>query len=477
MLANTWKIKRWETIDWILVLVSIALFTLSCYYAQERIIFTDTAVYFFVITDTSNVYTSSRFICILSQWMPMLGALLGLPLKVLLYLYSINFILIPLLSMLCCAKVFRNKSMALAIGLFYTIMNSLVFYYPVTEFQMGLCLLLVYHAFLLWYFDSMPKASPILFIVVTLALGSTILWAHPLVQLVFGAYLCWVFCTMPQFRNRLMLAPVLLWLSYIVYKKWGIPLHGFQANYDKQQMQNLDNFKVPFAEYFNFNLASTFYHKFLADYFVVIAIILLSVFFLLRQRKWLSAILFLGILFSFWLLVIVCYKDYDYNYYTEHMMQPVPFFIALVWASNYKKWLGNWPIIAPISIALFFIISISKINNAQSEFAKRLQWYKNYIGLMQRNGVENAVIQPSYRAFGNEYNYWASTCESNILSSLEHNNTTVNLKVDWDAGKYNDNLSTERKEQTRYYRFSNTPFVMLDSIATPKILEQLKQVY
>lgn len=468
--------KSRDSLDIILLLVSLVLIFFSCWYAKERVIFTDTSVYFFVVSDAGQFYNSSRFVGVLSQILPILGVVSGVSLKGLLYLYSLNFILIPIVSILICRLVFKSKETALAIALFYTIMSSMVFYYPVTEFQMGLCLLLVYHAFLLWYFRQ-EKTRVILFLSVTLVLLVTVLFAHPLTPIVFYAYLVWILISNPQMRKKLILIPASFPIIIYLLKKLFKEALSVQTSYDNQRMEGIANFNTSFINYFSFNLAKESLGRFSSDYFIAIIIAISVIIYFMIKRRWLLALLFTGLLFSFWLLVSVSFKDSRYDHYAEHLFQPLPFFLALVLATYLndmtkgKKWI-QFTVLSAI-----FLISFGKINSNHGMFTQRLQWYSNYIDLMHRKGIINGVLQPSYRAFGDEYYYWASSCEAYILSSLPGPDSTVNFKVDWNAHNYNANLQNEDNRRTKYYEFRRLPFVMLDSVASKAELKRLQQVY
>ena len=50
----------------ILILVSLVLIFGSIFYAKQRVIFTDTSVYFFAVSDSGSFYNSSRFVGVFS---------------------------------------------------------------------------------------------------------------------------------------------------------------------------------------------------------------------------------------------------------------------------------------------------------------------------------------------------------------------------------------------------------------------------
>ncbi len=459
----------------ILSIVSVALLIFACVYYKERIIFTDTAVYAFTMADSGNFYiATNRFICILSQLLPVTGVLLGVPLKLVLYLYSLNCILLPITASFICYRFFRNRQVALAILLFYVLTSIWVFYYPVTEFQMGLCLLMVYHAYIIWYFER-PR-SRAFFWAVSIILLVTITFSHPLAFYTFFAWLVWLFISTPACRKKMLLIlPLIVIVSHFIKERFFKTFVG-EVIYDDARKEGLNNFFAPLTSYFTAPLAKASAKVFLQEYFAVLGIVILVSIFFLLKKKWLSFFFFAAVLAGFWLLVTVSFREYNYDHYTEHLYQPIPFFIALIFTQYLDDILRSnvwrWSL-----LSLLFIISFSKINSNRDFFTLRLQWYQNYIGLMQEKQEQNGVITPRYLAFGHDYDYWASTCESYLLSSLPGPDSSVNLIVAEQTKQANESQLADPERKTKYFWFSRRPFRMLDELASPAKLDSLHNVF
>lgn len=445
----------------------LALFAML--YARERIILTDTAVYFYSCVENRTFYASGRYVAVFSQLLPLAGVLAGLSLRTVLLLYSFNLILIPLAGIALCLRVFRSRGTALSILLFYILMGMSTFYYPVSEFQMGLCFLLVYHAFLLWYFRQGTRKKAV-FYGVGLFMVPTIVYAHPLSQYVFIAWLLWFLLSHPQARKAMMLFPLLLSIAaQFFFSKVMVA----QVAYDDSRKSLLQNFKAPPASYFTGLLAKGSLDSFRNDYFAVAVLILLLLVFLLRSRKWLQLLVFAGFLSAFWLLVTVSFKDWSYNFYTEHLYQPLPFFIALVAGQYYKevffsKKMAAW------GFGILCVLAFAKINGNHRFFERRLDWYSACMQQMRARNVDHAVVSPAYLPQGNK-DYWACFCETMLLSSLAAPDSSMALVVDGNLAKLNGNLEKEQPVRTPYFTRTVNPFVSLDSLAGPAVLLQLQQ--
>ncbi len=468
--------RRFNETGIILILTSIAMVFFACFYYKERIIFTDTAVYAFTVADRGSFYiATNRFICILSQLLPIAGALLGVPLSTILILYSVNFILLPLTACYVVYKPLKSPSTALAILLFYTFSSMWVFYYPVSEFQMGLCLLLVYHAYILWYFRQPVQKKPA-FCIISFTVLVTVTFSHPLSLYVFLAWLLWLYITCPKCRSRLLLFSLAVVIISHFIKDSFFKTYVGDIIYDESRKEGLKNFSAALPSYFSSNLAKESMKVFVHEYFTVLIISLLLFFYFIVNRKWIPAFLFPALLLGFWLLVTVSFPEYKYDHYTEHLYQPLPFFVALVF-SRYVHKLFPKNLLRGLVLTIIFIISFSKINSNHKFYTLRLQWFQNYIGFMHEKKVRNGVISPHYLAFGKNYDYWASTPESYLLSSLPGPDSTVNLIVDDNVTRSNNAFSSEPERRTKYFHISNEPFQMLDLLADPKTLDSLTDVF
>ncbi len=470
--------KRSRTFDPslpVLGLAALVLLVLAIWFAPERVIFTDTAVYLYTLADTGHPYiATNRFICLLSQILPLTGVAAGFSLKTVIYLYSINCILIPLVSSFICLRVFRNKEIALAIILFYILMDAWVFYYPVTEFQMGLCLLLLYHAFVLWYCGR-EKPGPGLFFLVSIPIVATIIFSHPLALYVYFAWSAWLFLNHPVTRKRIFLLPPALALAAHFIKEHFFKAMVGATSYDEQRKEGLANFKAPVSTYFDSLLGKGALKALTGDYFILLALVLLLLVFYARRKQWLTLLFFGGILSGFWLLVTVSFKAWPYDHYPEHLYQPVPFFVALAFATAAPVLLRNNRLRAACLLVIFGV-SFGKIYDNHDFFTGRLDWYRQYIGLMHRSGIRNATLAESHKIYGIQYSYWASNCESSLLSAMTGPDSAVRIIIDGNAAQLNEHHNGKPISLSPYFGKIKENFVSLDSLYGPAVLDSIGKI-
>lgn len=467
--------KRSRTFDPSLLVLggaALVLLVLAIWLAPERVIFTDTAVYLYTLADTGHAYiATNRFICLLSQILPLAGVAAGLSLKTVIYLYSINCILIPLACSFICLRVFRNKEIALAIILFYILMDAWVFYYPVTEFQMGLCLLLLYHAFVLWYCNK-EKPGIGLFLLVSIPMVTTIIFSHPLALYVYFAWSAWLFLNHPASRKRLLVWPPVVALAVHFIKEHFFKAMVGATSYDEQRKEGLANFKAPVSTYFDSLLGKGALKALTGDYFILLLLVLVLLIFYAGRKQWLTLLFFSGTVFGFWLLVTVSFKAWPYDHYPEHLYQPVPFFVALAFATAAPVLLRDNRLRAACLLVIFGI-SFGKIYNNHDFFTGRLDWYRQYINLMHRAGIRNATLSETHKVYGIQYSYWASNCESSLLSAMPGPDSAVHIIVNGDAARLNENRDGQPISLSPYFGKIKEDFVSLDSLFGAGLLDSI----
>ncbi len=473
MITRKDNLKALDGIDLISLLVCIALFIFSCLFYKERIIFTDTAVYAYSITTSGQFFIAAhRFVSILIQILPLCGITMGLSLKAVLCLYSLNGILLPVISAIVCRFVFKDKATTLAILLFYTIMNMWLFYYPVSEFQMGLCLLFVLHAFLLWYSQAAAKKRWLLYLV-NFLLVPTIIFSHTLSFYVFIAWMAWMLFSYPHFRKKVLVLPLLLVLAAHLTREYFFQSLVGTVPYDDFRKEGLSNFKAAISSYFDSPLSHASLHTFINDYFLVLLLFFSLLFFFSIRKQWLSLIYFTATIIAFWLLVTVSFREVPYNHYPEHLYQPLPFFIALVFGQYARKML-HAPWTLSLALTGIFLISFSKIYSNHRFYSQRLKWYENYISLMHSKNVWNGVLPTDYIVFDKKDDYRFSVYESRLLSSLPGPDATVSLIIEDHAGNSNKDMLPPEIKKGFYFTERNHPYMMLDAVATVQVLDSLR---
>ncbi|HTN18262.1 MAG TPA: hypothetical protein VL092_11310 [Chitinophagaceae bacterium] len=399
--------------DKILVWIACAVFlTLSVLFYKERIAFADTAAYVshIIARNTFEVSMHSRFVGALTQVFLYLGIQLGLPLKALMILYSVNFALIPIACALISVRWFKETRTAWSILLFYTLMSFYMFYYPVSEYQVGLGLFLFYIG--LYHHYQAGGVKPFVFVLLSLLLIPCVIFCHPLAAPVFISWIVFQLCCEPAQKRALALVTLGGIASYLVKRQF------FSIEYEEKKSDVVDNFlKFSFDELVQ-NLGRSSLKIILQDYFLLIILSVATIVVLIWQHKKLAAILFPLILIGWWVLVTVSFMNESYDHYYEHMYQALPLFIALGFCTFVLPVLSAAPRI--ILLTAIMAISFTKIVNGQGWLAERFAWMNRCFKMMDTLHCKKAIFTQEHIP-GGRYCMasWAIPYESLLISSLD----------------------------------------------------------
>lgn len=122
---------------------------LALYFGVERAIFCDTSMQLFDMARTGlpsvNVNMSTTVVNFI---FPYLGILLGLPLKIIVWLQALNYLLLPVAVFLLLRYRQTTLYYETAFLLSFSLFNSLTFYYPIHDYWTGFYLLFVLYRIL-----------------------------------------------------------------------------------------------------------------------------------------------------------------------------------------------------------------------------------------------------------------------------------------------------------------------------------------
>ena len=420
--------RKISSIEILLILgFSCVMLLLSFVFFKERIIFSDTVGSLIDIfkKDSLNV-TTNRFVSIFGQFLPFGAWKVGGSLSLIVLLYSVNLILIPICFILLTLFWLRDTRTAWSILLFYLIMGGRTFWFPISEFQGGLCFLLFYAG----VFDAFQKQriSKFLFWILSILFIPVVVFSHPLSILVMGAWLVMQFLISARPLYTYAGAFAMIAASYVVREVF------WPAEYDAEKKQGLENIGSMLANFWNSTLAQGLYKEILNDYFLLPLLVIGLVIGLVRLKKPVLAVYFFLVLTGFWMLITISFPNETYSWYTEHMYQPLPFFLALTAGRYLPEAFGR-----KLSIAVFsalLVVSLSKVYVGRERMTDRLEWYEACFKLMDEKGIRKGLVQMNHVDIGwrGESN-WITVYESLVLSTMKGPEHAKSVTLVWDTEK------------------------------------------
>lgn len=471
------QLSSWQKTEKLLIFFFlVVLIVLSLVFYKERIIFTDTVdMLRSMLREGSWIVTTNRYTSVFGQFLPLAAFKLGLPLTQIVIAYSLNLILIPVVFCLVSMYWFKETKTAWSILLFYTIMNARLFYFPVSEFQIGLCFLLFYIGLYQHYLQK--KINSYVFWTLSALFIPTVVFSHPLSVLVLSGWIALqFFINKKPWKTTIGMAALAIAAAVFKNVFYNIP-------YEADKKQGLERFKEFSLDYFNSGLATQFYKAICDDYFLMPILAIAAIAAFIYTRKYIAAALFATALVAFWVLITISFMEEPYYYYTEHMYQPIIFFTVLAAGRYLSNVLAQRLVVVSLSIIL--IISINKIFIEKEYWQRRLRWYEAAFELMDKKGIKKAIIGVGDIDFFRDA-MWITVFESAILSALEGSDHAKSITIVWNEEAARSvmnekenligvglNLLPISELPVKYFHIGNDSYTMLSDIYTTEELRKL----
>ena len=409
-------------------LTSGILLLMSLLFYKERITFSDTAAYVshIMARDKFEIGVINRYISIIPELLPYCAFKLGLPLKAILILYSISFTLIPIVLSLIAYHNFKEPFTAWSILIFYTLMSMNLFYYPVSEYQIGLCFIL----FFMGYITHAQKreSNNLQFILINLLFIPTIIFSHPL------SFFVWINILILHTLFNKIIKRQLITIICVTILSAVVKRLFFNIDYEHNKFSQINNFKNFSTNDLAQELGSTFARLLIQDYFLVIILTILILIFLWQSKKTLLSFVFLASVIAWWVLITVCFQAEIYDHYYEHMYQAIPLIVSFVFCQYYlRQYKSKW---TPLIVSIILIISLSKINSRSQFYTERINWLENCFAFMDKINCKKAIFTTEYiLPSQGRVSFWSIPYETLLLSSLKGSQYSKTIYI---AGNLND---------------------------------------
>lgn len=404
------------------LLTMLVLLVLSWHFYQERSAYYDLAYHLFKYFHTNELFVQNRrFAVAVTQYPTLLSIRAGWSLEAVLRTYSVVFVLYYLLVYAVSAYWFKNEHAALLVPLLFVLIASRTFYWAQSELPQGLALLLLFYA-------GVSRQAPLQrswSTVALLALVPAFIFCHPLI--VFPFLFLWAYDWLLNRRQRdwLYYGVLVLGLAVYQYRQATIP----PDNYEAQQMTLVPNLIQYFPHYMSLESWPAFWHL-CATSFIALPVLLVisTVFFVRQQSAWGLARLLLVWAFvaGYTFVVIVSRPGYTEATYRENQFLPLGIFIAVPLVMELLPALERTfgrrgPQLAALVLALVLAGRLLSLWRIHQPYTAYNQWLKHVMHYTSRFPERRMLMhEPNvdpYRMRAG-WAYWASPCETLLLSSL-----------------------------------------------------------
>lgn len=402
-------IKR-HIIEVIIITVLFVLLVFSLFFSLERILSADTADYMVKLVNEPMFYAGSyRFIAYFTQFIPLLLIYLEAPFNLILQSYSFNLMLFHvaiILCILCYLKDIKSATVAL-LGILLT--STFLFYYPVTELQMGLTL----SVFLYSYIQNriIDKQANYLKYVIAILLLIAVIYSHPLAISFVGFMLAYLF--LEQKINIKMFILCGLVVVAIFVSKYLL----FTVINDSSNVNFLSNLK-----FFPLQSFLKFWGVLYTKMYLFLAVFLISIIALIIQKRWLILCFYLLFFYTNFYFSLSKW-DAIVNWYSFHLCLPFFYIVIFVFVNAvFNKFSTNkylFVMLPLVAISLIQIPDNKKFNQ------NRIKVIDKYVSAAINQNIQKGYVSPQEEGNLPNYWFWAIEYESLVLSKYKYNKTAT----------------------------------------------------
>ncbi|NNM94950.1 MAG: hypothetical protein HKL88_05745 [Bacteroidia bacterium] len=393
-------------------------------FAFERVLSFDCAYYIFQFIHSGKLFSGpARYGDYLPQLLPFFAFKQGLPLRTIIILYSVSFVIVHYLFFLIATLVLKNNGAGIAMMLASCLSYYHAFYVPMLQLSETMPA-----AILLWAFIH-PEApyrsllQKIIYYASALAVIVYISFTHPL------GIITVAFVTGMEMTGAKRYRDYWLWALIIVGMAWLLLKSNvfFRQQYDQNQI-------MPMKEMFG-NLkgwkswpSTLFVSDFTRLHFRSLkALALVCLLFSLRK----GVLFFLFLVLSaagFTFLLLANYRHGTGFIVYEYYYVMYGFFIGLAFVFLFYH--PRWKVLTLLAAVPFLYTGLKRIYTAHTQYSDRVAYLDRVVRQAHRAGGKKYIIDS--RCYPSDYamTAWNFSFETLLYSSLQGADSTVTVFIE-----------------------------------------------
>ena len=404
--------------------------SLVCY--RQRMLFIDPAwIVYSIINTKSFCIVEHRYGAIATQIVPVIGVYFNWSLRAILVLYSASFYIFYTAVMLIVGRYCRQYAFGTLLALYLVLMVSDNYFWPNNEVHQG-----VAWAFLALgiFFTNQTRQRPdILGYILFPVLSFLAIFSHFIVIVPFS--FLWIYCLLNEkvYRDsRQKIAQIIagsLCIIILFLIKYELGRNGWYDGGKLNAVKTLNARAV--LQSFTNGHSKMISILLLKNYWMLIPIFLAGQIMLLKERKFLQALLTIGYVVGFYSLICMTYPEafrIELLYYIESewmafaIIVATPFVFQVIPAMRGAVAVGV--------MAFIFLVRLAYIGYSYRDFDSRFAMLDNLTQTLHQSGIRKAVITmenpPRDQVF---FMDWGTPVESMMLSDLRGYAQPITFKI------------------------------------------------
>jgi hypothetical protein len=417
---------------------------MAVYFYLERTLYIDSAYSIFnIINAEFFTVEAKRYSVVIPQVFPLLAIHAGLPLKGILLVFSLSFIIVYYLVFLICTYTLKNEIAGITIVLVLCLMIRQSFFHIVTETHQGLIYSCLFYAFL--ESQNIKNRNTLLGHFYHLGAGSLIIllcfFSHPATIFSLVFILTFILFDKKDYKN--VRYPYFILLIFIIYLIKA--LYTDSNSYEGGFFAELKNSPTVIKSFFDIYSTQFLLTRFFQLYITAFILLASTVLFYLFKKEYKKLVIFPGMIFSALFITNIIYNKGDSDIMMERAYMPFAVMIGIAFFKDLYPFLyGKSKILAPMVVVTILGFSIINIITTSSIFKNRIAYIGNLI-----NNTSAIDSNRKYLLAKEDVNMdivhipWTFAVETLLYSSLDDPKASKTIYLFDKAENFDFNRSNE----------------------------------
>ena len=424
-------------------LTFFVLFVFSCILAYERVLFTDSGaqVFEFIRDEGFEIY-AERYSMYLFQLLPVLLVKMHAPLSVVIYSYSLSFLIIAYILWLITVYFLKNKPISILM-LFIMIGIRQTFFHAISEtFQLMFFACFLYA----WLFQSRNYLASvftkIMYFFIALLFIVLCVFIHP-VAAFFVLFVCGMYVLDEHKTIASKVVVAILSIGVILVKVFSIQEGAYETTF----MVSVKEIFERLFSVFSLNSTKWYLAHILDFYWVPFLMVVLTLVFYWKKKEFWHFAFYLCFVVGFWLVTVVTYSAGGGGIGMERSFLPLFFFCGLPFMMEiFPTFSVKWDKIFFTVLTVLIVCGFVKITVASIPYTERLNKIEEIAMLANQQGKKKLLIEEKTINEIFPTNSWGLGFESIMYSALKGKDSIVNMYAVEEF-----NLNEERYKDTNVY--------------------------
>ena len=412
--------------------------------AQARILITDPAYYLFnIINDSKFFISGSRYTTVINQVLVLFAVKLNVPLRILIPLYSLSFVLVRFLYYLLVTKVFKNQTAGFAIITFTVIGVAESYFRPTSESTIALLNSALLFAFLFYSENKDWRKWKI----ITQMIGTVLFvvfgyYSHPIALFSLFFVVLYFSFSARKFKTLYPYVGVLLILLIFM----GKVLLGSNSQHHDSLYGNLFHSPIAILKELPTYYPYQFFDRHFKQLYRVLIVLLISSILLhqIKREKRLAGLFVLAFSCLYFVVACTSFKKGDANMQMEKIFIPLVFFTAIGYADGICSVFQKKKVILSITIVFISFMGIHRIAKTRPIYQGRIDYLNEIITEAQKEESRKLLIRSDQTARKLQFT-WAMGIETLMLTSMNEAESLTIYCI-----QHNENLEGKRNKADNF---------------------------